>query len=279
MAAMTEEPERITRRFLTPPMHDVHRHLRARMHELGMAAEVDALGNLRGRWDAIVIPSAGRGSGKSLVFESEPRKTPLAYVKSPEFPTLGAYGETQDTSGGMGLQGVAEFEKFVSDGGTLITMGSSSFFPAETMITHLVDAARTTAAFYAPGPIVQMTVSRPTHPIFYGYTERTMPVRWAGGPLLSVGGAGRGWTLATFPGGDDSVLSGLMRGANEIRGRSAVVDAPEGKGHVVMFATNPAYRWQNLGEFNMLANAILNFNDFPAAPVMPAGGRGGRGGQ
>ena len=34
-----------------------------------------------------------------------------------------------------------------------------------------------------------------------------------------------------------------------------------------MFATNPAYRWQNLGEFNMLVNSILNFNDYPAPPA------------
>ena len=236
-------------------------------------------GNLRGRYDAIVIPAAGRGSGKSLVFESEPRAKPLAYVKSPEFPTLGMYGQTQDTAGGMGLQGVAEFEKFVADGGTLITMGSSSFFPPELGITHTVDASRTTAAFYAPGPIVQMNIARPTHPIFYGYTDRTVPVRWAGGPLLRVSSAAdRGWVLASFPGGDDSVMSGLMRGANEIRGQAAVIDAPEGKGHVVLFSTNPAYRWQNLGEFNMLANAILNYNDFPAPPAAPAGGRGSRSG-
>jgi hypothetical protein len=31
------------------------------------------------------------------------------------------------------------------------------------------------------------------------------------------------------------------------------------------FATNPCYRWQNLGEFNMLVNGILHFNDFPKA--------------
>jgi hypothetical protein len=236
-------------------------------------------GNLRSRYDVVVIPAAGRGSGKSLVFETEPRAKPLAYVKSPEFKTLGAYGETQDTSGGMGMKGVGEFDQFVNDGGVLITMGSSSFFPPELGITHTVDATRTTAQFYAPGPIVEMNVSRPSHPIFYGYTERTMPVRWAGGPLLTVAGAGRGWVLASFPGGDESVMSGLMRGAQEIRGRAAVIDAPEGKGHVILFSTNPAYRWQNLGEFNMLANAILNFNDFPAAPATPAGGRGARGGQ
>ncbi|MGB6746041.1 MAG: allantoate amidohydrolase [Terracidiphilus sp.] len=47
---MTEEPGRITRRFLTPPMHDVHALLTARMAAMGMAVHVDAAGNLRGLW-------------------------------------------------------------------------------------------------------------------------------------------------------------------------------------------------------------------------------------
>ena len=50
IATMTEEPGRITRRFLTPPMHAVHAHLRARMEALGMTVYVDAAGNLRGLW-------------------------------------------------------------------------------------------------------------------------------------------------------------------------------------------------------------------------------------
>jgi len=66
-----------------------------------------------------------------------------------------------------------------------------------------------------------------------------------------------------FPGNDSSILSGLMRGVAETRGRPAILDEPVGQGRVVIFATNPAYRWQNLGEFNMLANSILHFNDFP----------------
>jgi allantoate deiminase len=47
---MTEEPGRITRRFLTPPVHEVHAHLRSRMEALGMQVRVDAAGNLRGLW-------------------------------------------------------------------------------------------------------------------------------------------------------------------------------------------------------------------------------------
>ena len=50
IATMSEEPGRITRRFLTPPMHQVHAHLRARMESLGMSVHVDAAGNLRGLW-------------------------------------------------------------------------------------------------------------------------------------------------------------------------------------------------------------------------------------
>ena len=54
LATMTEEPgftpARTTRRFLTPPVAEVHRHLRERMEKLGMAVHTDAAGNLRGLW-------------------------------------------------------------------------------------------------------------------------------------------------------------------------------------------------------------------------------------
>ncbi|HWF11204.1 MAG TPA: allantoate amidohydrolase [Bryobacteraceae bacterium] len=48
LALLTEEPGRITRTFLSPPMHDVHRMLGAWMLQLGMDVSVDAAGNLRG---------------------------------------------------------------------------------------------------------------------------------------------------------------------------------------------------------------------------------------
>jgi len=64
IATMTEEPGRITRRFLTPPMHDVHAHLRTRMEALGMIVQVDAAGNLRGLWQ----PAAA--DGKRLLLGS-----------------------------------------------------------------------------------------------------------------------------------------------------------------------------------------------------------------
>jgi hypothetical protein len=172
----------------------------------------------------------------------------------------------------MGLEGALELRKFVEEGGVLITLGESSAFPAEFGITRDIDAGHPSSQFYAPGPIVQATILQPANPIFYGYTEKTMPVRWANGPFLTVPRLDKKQILMQFPGGDDNVLSGLMKGANEIKNKPAIVDVPVGKGRVVLFATNPCYRWQNLGEFRMLFNAILNYKnlkDDTSAPHVP----------
>lgn len=72
IAAMTEEPGRITRRFLTPPVREVHAHLRARMEAMGMDVRVDAAGNLRGLW------RPPRASGKRLVMGSHVDTVPDA---------------------------------------------------------------------------------------------------------------------------------------------------------------------------------------------------------
>lgn len=48
IAGMSEGPGRTTRRFLTPPVREVHALLHARMASLGLAVHLDAAGNLRG---------------------------------------------------------------------------------------------------------------------------------------------------------------------------------------------------------------------------------------
>lgn len=238
-------------------------------------------GDLRSAYDVIILPMQG-GSGKRIVFDIESRGRPIEYRKSEQFQFLGAYGESDDITGGMGLEGVTEFEKFVKEGGVLVTLGTASYFPADFGLAPRVDASRTSAQFYAPGPIIEAEILKPEHPIFYGYDRKTIPVRWANGPLLSIQTdvnpfadppAGPPPTpdsvLMRYPGGDDHVLSGLMRGAAEIRNRPAIVDQRSGKGRVILFAGNPCYRWQNFGEFNMLFNTVLHYNDIKAGPEKP----------
>jgi hypothetical protein len=95
-----------------------------------------------------------------------------------------------------------------------------------------------------------------------------MPIKYLGGPLMAVANVDQGAVLARYVGGDSAVLTGLMRGADEIRNRPFAIDVPggyTGKGRVILFSNNPIYRWQNIGEFNLVFNALMNWNDMPKA--------------
>jgi allantoate deiminase len=52
LAEATEEPGFITRTFLSPPMHQVHDHVRGWMKQAGMTAAIDHAGNIRGVYPA-----------------------------------------------------------------------------------------------------------------------------------------------------------------------------------------------------------------------------------
>lgn len=225
-------------------------------------------GNLHADYDVVLVPNQMRNT-KSLLTDIPKGKQPYAYTKTDKFKFLGDYGSSDDITGGMGAQGAAELEKFADQGGVLVTLGTSSFLPADLGFAPKIDASTTTPKFYAPGPIVEAEILQPANPIFYGYSKTTVPVRWANGPLLRMDAATtKQDVLMRFPGGDKSVLSGLMNGADEIKGRPAVVVTPMGEGEAVLFTTNPIWRWQNVGEFRMLFNTILNYKNL-AVPVMP----------
>ena len=219
-------------------------------------------GNLRAEYDVIVMPT--QPAGRQAVFQA-PAARPVPYVRDAKYKFLGMYGESPDITGGMGGEGVDAFAKFLDAGGTLIAMGDAVRFPTELGLARTVDAsAATSREFYAPRPLVNAEILRLDHPVFYGYADKTIPVKYLGGPLLTVGTPDQDAVLGRYVGGDAAVLSGLMKGADEIRQRPFAVDVPggfSGQGRVLLFANNPIYRWQNHGEFNMVFNALLNWND------------------
>ena len=59
------------------------------------------------------------------------------------------------------------------------------------------------------------------------------------------------------------LLSGYVKGADEIEGRPAILDVPAGRGRVVLFAFNPLHRYLNHSDFRFAFNAILHWNDLP----------------
>src|SRR5687767_4403199 len=65
------------------------------------------------------------------------------------------------------------------------------------------------------------------------------------------------------------LISGMLAGGEDLVNKPAVVDVPVGRGHVVMFATNPMWRHQTQGEFFLLFNAALNFDNLGAGRAEP----------
>ena len=66
------------------------------------------------------------------------------------------------------------------------------------------------------------------------------------------------------PNPNDLLLSGTIAGAQALTGKAALVDAALGRGHVVMFALRPFWRWQTQGTYNLGFNAIMHWNDLDA---------------
>ncbi|HEY0431340.1 MAG TPA: hypothetical protein VGC61_05960, partial [Pyrinomonadaceae bacterium] len=62
----------------------------------------------------------------------------------------------------------------------------------------------------------------------------------------------------------DLFISGLLDGGDEIAEHAAVIDVPSGRGHVVLFSTNPIWRGQTKGSYMLVFNAILNFDNLNA---------------
>jgi 8-oxo-dGTP pyrophosphatase MutT (NUDIX family) len=223
-------------------------------------------GNLRARYD--VILAAEQNLSRQTVMQA-PGAKPVPYQKSDKYQFLGMYGETADMTGGFRQKGVDAFAGFLEGGGTLIAVGDAARLAIEFGWAGTVEKTAVTG-ITAPRPLVQGEIVRTEHPVFYGYSTKTIPIKYVGGQPFRVGVADEENVLARYVGGNASVLSGLMVGADSIRQRPFAVDVPRaynGAGRVILFSNNPIYRWQNHGEFNMIFNSVLNWNDVVPKPA------------
>jgi hypothetical protein len=66
--------------------------------------------------------------------------------------------------------------------------------------------------------------------------------------------------ILRFNDGKNLLLSGLLDKSSSIAERAIVVDAHVGTGNVLLFANNPVYRGETIGSYNLVFNAIMNFD-------------------
>jgi len=228
------------------------------------------------------------------------RWSPMAFKKTPQTPNFGMPAESDDITGGIGYQGLAQIQDFVERGGLLITLGSGSMLPLEAGLVRGVRrdaggvprstqgggsdaaAAAQRAATRTPGSHLRVTFDRPDHPIAYGYLPHTYvfrqnfplyaePRRWLrmaycttclDGPI-DTSTVVLKWGDTT---GAPILVSGQIWGEGNLLGRPAILDSPVGNGHIITFNFNPIHRDLNRGDQRMLWNAILNWQSILAAP-------------
>ncbi|MFN2397188.1 MAG: M14 family zinc carboxypeptidase [Gemmatimonadaceae bacterium] len=230
------------------------------------------------RFDVVVFPHVS-GSGSSLL-NGRPMVGPaIPWKKSALTPNLGQWDETDDIRPGMGLEGAAALRRFVERGGLLIVSGNSVRLPVELGFNPTVSIPEA-RNLRARGAIYRAQTVAKGSPILYGYENATFPVYFNQQPLLSVqakdtsgrldavdtaivaaGERMRGKVILQYHTRADSLLiSGLLVGGDEMAGKAAVVNAPVGKGHVLLFGIRPFWRWQSQGSFALALNAMANWN-------------------
>jgi hypothetical protein len=65
------------------------------------------------------------------------------------------------------------------------------------------------------------------------------------------------------------LLSGLLDKPGSIAERAIVVNAHLGAGNVLLFANNPVYRGETIGSYNLVFNAILNYDHLRQSATAP----------
>jgi hypothetical protein len=148
-------------------------------------------GNLRQKYDVIIFPHVGGNAQSQVAGIPKTGNAPLPYKKTAEFPSLGVNDSADDIRGGMGYEGLVELAKFVQQGGTLITEGSTSTILPEYHITNGVNVENPDELFVR-GSVLRGLITDKQSPLAYGYKGDELPVYFNQDPVLSVGGGGFG---------------------------------------------------------------------------------------
>ena len=150
--------------------------------------------NLRAKYDVIIFPHVGGTAQSQVVGTPKTGTLPLPYKKSDATPNLGYMDQSDDIRGGMGLEGLMNLYKFVEEGGTLITEGSTAtIFPEYNLSPGIT--IETPTELFARGTILRGIISDKKSPLVYGYDGTQLPVYFNQAPVINAGGTGNTFAL------------------------------------------------------------------------------------
>jgi hypothetical protein len=190
-------------------------------------------GGLRQKFDAIIFADQ---AANSIENGFNARAMPAEYV------------------GGLGSSGATALKEFANAGGSLVFLNGASDYA----ISKLGVAARTVTPppraqseqFYCPGSLLNVHVD--THSAL----ALGVPADLAAWNEQSPAWETDLPVVARYP-ASGVLASGWLVGEKVIAGKAALIDAPMGSGHAVLFGMRPQYRAQSYLTFKMFFNALV----------------------
>ena len=205
-----------------------------------------AAGNLRSRFDVIVIPDGsagiapgggrgGRGRGGAVAADT----------------ASAGRGATGATAGASALGA------FATDGGTVLAFNGSAAALASTLQLPVrnVLAGVPNTEFYCPGSILAVEIDK-ANAFARDFTAPTPAVWFEGSPAFEITDPSAATAIATYPASGDPLLSGWLLGGSRLNAKAALVDVRRGQGHVVLYGFRPQYRGQTNATFSLIWAAM-----------------------
>jgi len=174
--------------------------------------------DLRTKYDVILFPPVGRGGGMAIINGLPMYGNPIPWKTTELTPNIGKEDSTDDVRPGLGWDGMAHLQKFVQDGGVLVTVDDTADFAATFGLAPGVSTVRP-QRLKVTGTVIKSRLVDGASPIAYGIDDG-LSVYSSEGPIFNVSntiGGGRGGRF----GGDQKRPTG--------RGTADDPDQPEAR--------------------------------------------------
>lgn len=224
------------------------------------APELDQ-GGLREKFDVLILVDGaytGRTGGAANPAEEPMPKAEPPAGNDPYRKQRGAITATKT---------VPQLKKFLEDGGTLLTIGSSTRISRDLglpVANHLADIdedARekpiTSDKYYVPSSVLRIRADAAS-PLAWGMPEN-VDVMFSMSPTfrLTSGSATKGVRRVAWFDTKTPLRSGWAWGQSYLEGGSAIVEARVGAGRLMLFGPEVLFRGQSHGTFKFVFNGIV----------------------